>query len=300
MTDYTLLTDGMSELIGTAGVLFVVAVLAFVYIAVIIFINVVKYKNKVDHKGDDFLLPEVSYFLERGKRDKQEDAFYISSMPDYPDNGLIACVSDGMGGLPDGEVVSKFTVQTIKEHYPLDFDDPDAVGALIKDISDKVYDKYNLGSGATLVMVHIEDNFMHFYSLGDSNIILLRDNRAILLNQKQNYVSAIIQKFAEGNMTTRDAYLDNRARGLINFVGNYDCKVLKTSKPMRIYDDDIIIVCSDGVTDTIPLDKLKKYVQPQTSARTSAERLKYAVRNKKLRRQDNYTGIVIKMERSFI
>ncbi|MCR4689452.1 MAG: serine/threonine-protein phosphatase [Saccharofermentans sp.] len=290
----------MSELIGTAGVLFVIAVLSFFYIAVLILINVIKYKKKIDAKGDDFLLPEISYFLETGKREKQEDAFYISPMTDYVDNGLIACVSDGMGGLPDGEVVSKFTTHSLKESYPYSFEDPESTVEVIKDISDKVYEKYKLGSGATLVLVHIKDNHMHFFSLGDSNIILIRDGKATLLNQKQNYVSAIIQKMAEGNMTTRDAYTDNRARGLINFLGNYDCKVLYSKSPMRIYEDDIIIVSSDGVTDTIPLEKLYKYVNPQTSARTSAERLKYAVRNKKNKRQDNYTGIVIKMERSFI
>lgn len=300
MIEFGMLTDRMSELLGTAGVLFVVAVMSFFYIAIILFINVMTFKKKIISKGDDFLLPEISFFLERGKREKQEDSFYISSMPDYAANGVICCVSDGMGGLPDGEVVSRFTTQTLKEHYPLDFDDPEATAAVIKDISDKVYEKYKLGSGATLVLVHIKDNFMHFYSLGDSNIILLRDNKVTLLNQKQNYVSAIIQKMAEGNMTTRDAYLDNRARGLIDFVGNYNCKILKTSKPLRLYEDDIIIVCSDGVTDAIPLEKLKKYVQPQNAARTSAERLKYAIRNKKNKRQDNYTGIVIKMERSFI
>ena len=74
----------------------------------------------------------------------------------------------------------------------------------------------------------------------------------------------------------------------------------RTSSPIRLFEEDVILVTSDGVTDTVNLGRLSKYVSPQLSARTSAERLKYAVRAKKNKRQDNYTGIIVKMERSFL
>ena len=35
-------------------------------------------------------------------------------------------------------------------------------------------------------------------------------------------------------------------------------------------------------------------------ARTTAERIKYGIRNRKLEKQDNYTGVVIKVDRSII
>ena len=37
--------------------------------------------------------------------------------------------------------------------------------ATITEISDKIYEQYRLGAGATLVMVHIFDDYMNFYSL---------------------------------------------------------------------------------------------------------------------------------------
>ena len=174
------------------------------------------------------------------------------------------------------------------------------MAAILRQISDEIYEKYKLSSGATIVMIHIKDNFMNFYSSGDSNIILMRGDKTTLLNQRQNYVSYLVKKMAEGGITTHDAYTNNRARALTDFMGNHECKVIRTSSPIRLFEEDVILVTSDGVTDTVNLGRLSKYVSPQLSARTSAERLKYAVRAKKNKRQDNYTGIIVKMERSFL
>lgn len=300
MLDFTLLSDRVVELMQVGGVLFFIALGAFAYIMLTILINVFKYKKKIADKNDDYLICDVAYFIERGKRDAQEDSFYISPMTEMPDNGLIAAVSDGMGGLANGEDVSSYIISRLKESYPFNFDDTAEVAAILRQISDEIYEKYKLSSGATIVMIHIKDNFMNFYSSGDSNIILMRGDKTTLLNQRQNYVSYLVKKMAEGGITTHDAYTNNRARALTDFMGNHECKVIRTSSPIRLFEEDVILVTSDGVTDTVNLGRLSKYVSPQLSARTSAERLKYAVRAKKNKRQDNYTGIIVKMERSFL
>ena len=300
MIDFTLLSDRVIDLMRVGGVLFFIALVAFFYIIIVTAVKVLRYKKKIDDKNDDYLICDVAYFLEKGKRDAQEDSFYISPMAEMPENGLIAAVSDGMGGLANGEDVSSYIISRLKESYPLNFDDTAEVATLLRKISDEIYDKYKLSSGATIVMIHIKDNFMNFYSSGDSNIILMRGDKTTLLNQRQNYVSYLVKKMAEGGITTHDAYTNNRARALTDFMGNHECRIIKTSSPIRLFEEDVILVTSDGVTDTVNLGRLAKYISPSYSARTSAERLKYAIRAKKNKRQDNYTGIVVKMERSFL
>ena len=300
MIDFTLLSDRVIDLMRVGGVLFFIALVAFFYIIIVTAVKVLRYKKKIDDKNDDYLICDVAYFLEKGKRDAQEDSFYISPMAEMPENGLIAAVSDGMGGLANGEDVSSYIISRLKESYPLNFDDTAEVATLLRKISDEIYDKYKLSSGATIVMIHIKDNFMNFYSSGDSNIILMRGDKTTLLNQRQNYVSYLVKKMAEGGITTHDAYTNNRARALTDFMGNHECRIIKTSSPIRLFEEDVILVTSDGVTDTVNLGRLSKYISPSYSARTSAERLKYAIRAKKNKRQDNYTGIVVKMERSFL
>ncbi len=298
MYDFSILPDDTVLAIRIALVLFA---FAFVSFSVIIIYTLIKASTYSKHHKDKLkLICDVAYFHERGKRDDQEDSLYISPMDKLEDNGLVAACSDGMGGLLNGEVVSKFVTDSLNEHDPYKCDGQDENVATITEISDKIYEQYRLGAGATLVMVHIFDDYMNFYSLGDSNIILIRNNHATLLNYKQNYVTLMIRKFAEGGSNTVDAYRDTRAKGLIDFVGNHKCNVLKTSRPIRLIENDILIVSSDGVTDSIPLNRLVNHIHFDQNATGIARSIKYGVKTRRNPRQDNYSAIVIKMKRSFV
>ena len=202
MPDFTLLSDQIILLIQIAAGLFVAAFLSFIYVAFTSLLSLQHLKKIAGSDTDNLLVCDVAYFHCRGKRDNQEDSFYISPLEDSFSNGVIAACSDGMGGLLYGEVVSRYVVERLEESYPLKFDDPEAVSEEIRKISSEVYEQYHLGAGATLVMTHIMKNMMNFYSVGDSNIILLRKGRVTLLNHKQNYISLLIRKLAEGGMDT--------------------------------------------------------------------------------------------------
>lgn len=298
MYDFSLLPDDSLLALFIALVLFSVAFVSFSIVAVFTLVKSTVY-SKI-HKDKLHLICDVAYFHEKGKRDNQEDSLYISPMGEAEDNGFIAACSDGMGGLLNGEVVSKYVTDSLTENYPYKFDAQDENSKMISDISDRVYEEYHLSAGATLVMVHIYDEYMNFYSLGDSNIILIRNNRATLLNYKQNYITLMIKKFSEGGIDTTDAYKDTRARGLIDFVGNLNCNVLKTSRPIRLFENDIIIVSSDGVTDAVPLNRIVNHIHFDQNATGIARAIKYGVKARKNPRQDNYSAVVIKMKRSYV
>ena len=298
MYDFSLLPDDSLLALFIALVLFSVAFVSFSIVAVYTLIKTTIYSKK--HKDKLRLICDVAYFHERGKRENQEDSLYISPMDKAEENGIIAACSDGMGGPLNGEVVSKYVTDSLGEGFPYKFDDQEENSKIISDISNKVYEEYHLSAGATLVMVHIFDEYMNFYSLGDSNIILIRNNRATLLNYKQNYITLMIKKFAEGGIDTTDAYKDGRAKGLIDFVGNLNCNVLKTSRPLRLLENDIVIVSSDGVTDSVPLNRLANHIHPDQNATGIARAIKYGVKARKNPRQDNYSAVVIKMKRSYV
>lgn len=298
MYDFSLLPEDSVLTLRIALVLFVFAFLSFVVISIHTLIKTTNYSKK--HKDKRHLVCDVAYFHEKGKRDNQEDSLYISSMERMEVTGLVAACSDGMGGLLNGEVVSKYVTDSLKSKFPFQFDAQTEIAKIIRDISNKVYEDYHLGAGATLVMVHILDDYMNFYSLGDSNIILIRNNKATLLNYKQNYITLMIRKMAEGGGDTVDAYKDTRARGLIDFVGNLNCNVLKSNKPIRLIENDIIIVSSDGVTDSIPLNRLVNHIHFDQNATGIARAIKYGVKTRRNPRQDNYSAVVIKMNRSFV
>lgn len=298
MYDFGLLSRETIQAIIFALFLFIIAFFSFVVVAIYTLIKYNLYSKK--HKEKINLVCDVAYFHERGKRDKQEDSIYVSPMNKVEETGFVAACSDGMGGLLNGEVVSKYVTDSLSENFPYAFNAQEANARIITGISDKIYEEYHLGAGATLVMVHILDEYMNFYSLGDSNIILIRNNRATLLNYKQNYITLMIKRLAEGGLETTEAYRDNRAKGLIDFVGNLKCNVLKTSRPLRLFENDIVIVSSDGVTDSIPLNRIVNHIHFDQNAAGIARTLKYGVISRKNPRQDNYSAVVIKMRRSFV
>ena len=298
MYDFTLLSDDTVFALRVALVLFAFGFISFVAISLYTLIKTYTYNNK--HKDKLKLVCEVAYFTERGKRGNQEDSVYISPLEKIEKSGLVAACSDGMGGLLNGEVVSKIVTDTLREKFPIKFDAQTENAKMIAGISDRVYDEFHLSAGATLVMVHIFDDLLNFYSLGDSNIVLIRNNKATLLNSKQNYAAVMIKKFAEGGIDSSDAYKDTRARGLTDFIGNHKCNVQKTTKPMKLIDNDIIIVGSDGVTDSMPMNRIVNHIHFDQSATGIARTIKYGVKSSKNPRQDNYSAIVIKMRRSVV
>lgn len=298
MYDFSILSDDTVFALRVALVLFAVGFVSFVAIALYALIKTYKYSNK--HKDKLKLVCDVAYFHERGKRGNQEDSVYISPLEKLEESGLVAACSDGMGGLLNGEVVSKFVTDSLRDRFPFKFDAQSDNAKFISDVSDQVYEDFHLSAGATLVMVHIFDDLLNFYSLGDSNIVLIRNNRATLLNSKQNYAAVMIKKSAEGGIDSVDAYKDSRARGLTDFVGNHKCNVQVTSKPMKLIDNDIIIVCSDGVTDSMPMNRIANHIHFDQNATGIARTIKYGVKASKNPRQDNYSAIVIKMRRSFV
>lgn len=236
----------------------------------------------------------IAYFSEKGARKRQEDSYYVSPMKNVDENGVIAVVSDGIGGLKFGNEISRFVTDKISEGYPYDFDDTENNSTILRGISRDIYNHYKLEGGATLAMVHIKNDLMNIYSCGDSNIILIRNGRAIMLNTKQNYLSLLINKLANNGETTKSAYLDKDAKALVDFMGNSYSRVHRTMKPIRLFDGDYIIVSSDGITDAIPMKKLPEYVHNR--AVHSAERIKFTVKSSRRPSQDNYTAVVIKME----
>lgn len=298
MYDFSILSGETIYAIIFALMFFSFAFLYFVIIILYALIKYTLYTNK--HKEKMNLICDVAYFHERGKRENQEDSLYVSPMDNLYENGFVAACSDGMGGLLNGEVVSKYVTDSLRENFPYKFNDQAENAKIITRISDKIYEEYHLGAGATLVMVHIQDDYMNFYSLGDSNIILIRNNKATLLNYKQNYITLMIRRFAEGGLDTSEAYRDNRAKGLIDFVGNLKCNVLMTNRPLRLIENDIIIVSSDGVTDSMPLNRIVNHIHFDQNADGIARMIKYGVRSRKNPRQDNYSAIVIKMKRSYV
>lgn len=293
MSDWALVSNEIRAMIAYALILFVVAVFVFSY-----FIYFYKTKVKNPKAEESNLMLDVAYFHERGKRARQEDSYYISPMDESRKYGLVVCVSDGMGGMRYGDLISQYITDSIKEMHPISFFACDNNADAIRKISNMIFDEFKQKGGATLAMVQIQNDHLTFYSVGDSDIILIRNDEATILNPRQNYVALLIKSLVRSGKQTQIAYTNSKARALVDYMGNHNPRVIYTKKPMRLLDGDTVIVSSDGVTDAIPYKSIPKY--DARTARAMAYNLKLSVKQKKHPKQDNYTGVVIKLQRSIV
>ena len=110
-----------------------------------------------------------------GNRSEQQDAFGASRIGDYDTNGILLTVCDGMGGMASGGVIARDVLAKILEVFPWkdDFDVP----GYLSSISKSVYDNFFGQGGSTVVMIHLKENRLRFWSIGDSDILLFRNGR---------------------------------------------------------------------------------------------------------------------------
>ena len=245
-----------------------------------------------------------------GKRERQEDSFYLS---DYTDKetvekkGVLAVVADGMGGLANGNLISNQIVVTAKEcfenacYHENDNkqDEVDFLLSMLHRIDEKTkYLQEELNEtecGSTLTVVLVHGNKLFFLSVGDSHIYLLRDNKLFLLNSEHNQNSRLMDKVAEGVISV-DQYRDIMGKSAItSFIGIEELELFDVSyRPLELKKDDYILLMSDGVFGTLSDRQLLEL--KQEDAADYAVAIAQAVECSARPKQDNYTAIILKCE----
>ena len=192
-----------------------------------------------------------------GKRSEQQDSLYCSNWKD-PNallvRGLIAVVSDGIGGLKDGNIASQNAVQAIRSAFLQGnpgFAAPDrllACAAAAQKSVLKVNESTN--AGATLVSVLITGRELHFLSIGDSRIYLYRAGALLQLNRE--HVLRRQNDEMEHFYGTGEKLTAKRAGALTSYLGKDNLTLIDRSlQPVKLMPGDKIALMSDGVFNTL-------------------------------------------------
>ncbi len=243
-------------------------------------------------------LPElqVASFTNVGKRESQQDSKDYRMLPD----GVLAVVADGMGGLMDGDKVSKCVVTSmLKDVESLR---PGQLNGVLRTLILRANDDVNqmLGpdkiyrSGSTMVAVLVRDGYFHWASIGDSRIYLYRDGNALQVNQEHTYEVELFNRASNGDIPYEAIKKDPQRRGLTSFFGMGQLKYVDMSnRPIKIKHGDRILLLTDGVFNRIPEDALAEIIRKNEDAKKLAETLEKEVLALNDPVQDNFTAIVI-------
>lgn len=195
---------------------------------------------------------------DKGKvREINEDYFYISTSLDEVQLYILA---DGMGGYDGGEIASSLAVQTAKNYIENNFKDIEKdresiiqlVGSSMEYANMVVYEKAKenpelQGMGTTLEICLIYNNKAYIGHVGDSRIYRIRKQFIRKLTQDHSYVQKLVK---EGTITNEQAAHHPQKNMLMKALG---CNAFVEPDVMvkGFLKDDILIICSDGLTNLV-------------------------------------------------
>ena len=161
-----------------------------------------------------------------GGREHQEDSFAVLNVSDpekLAERGLLAVVADGMGGMAGGEFASQCAVDSLIQSFE-EWDGVSPVADCLYSAafaaSEQVFRQFGGMSGTTLTAVHIREDGLHWVSVGDSAIFLMRNGGVFQLNREHNYLNQLYARELEEETIHKErAEQDVDARRLTSFVG---------------------------------------------------------------------------------
>ncbi|MCM1172162.1 MAG: protein phosphatase 2C domain-containing protein [Clostridium sp.] len=235
-----------------------------------------------------------------GMRDEQQDSVEVYSFNDF----TIAVVCDGMGGSNGGAVASdlaaKHFVEYTREAYPMR-NIWLCLKSIAMEIDKEVYDLRGnkgerLGAGTTLAGIIIDENELHWLSIGDSRIYIERNGMVASVTRKHNYQLYLDEQLRLGQIS-REAYERNleKAEYLISFVGYGNVSLMDINTDVfKLLENDKILVCSDGLYRSMPEEQIVEILTKEQSAERIANIFLGVLKDKNSPYQDNASAIVIK------
>ena len=201
------------------------------------------------------------------KRKLNEDNLLLAD-----DLGLYV-IADGMGGHKAGEVASKMVVETMADYWQKvkKNDPPSFLETIPGDISESARHLINSISlsniiiheaqkrpeyhrmGSTVSALLIDKDCVWAGNVGDSPVFLFDHGRLIMVSEEHS-VEAEKQKLGRGDaLSSSSPFLKNILTRVLGL--NEKVKVFIT--PIRPEKGDIILMCSDGLTNFVPVQLIK-------------------------------------------
>lgn len=147
-------------------------------------------------------------------------------------------------------------------------------------------------SGSTFVLVYIKDGYANCYNIGDSRIYLIRNKNIQQISEDH---TRCMQMIKMGVLTKEEAIKHRDRHVLTQHLGIFPEELIiqaYKSETIKIQNNDIFLLCSDGLTDMLSDDEIVRVFNADMPAKTYTDLLISAAIEKGGR--DNVTVGIIK------
>jgi serine/threonine protein phosphatase PrpC len=241
-----------------------------------------------------------------GSRKEQQDDFGFSDIDDssfVSHGGVLALVTDGMGGLSKGREASLIAKNSMLSQYDkksIDESMPEALNRSLIAANNAVVEMARLNGlegevGTTLVAAAIKDNELYWVSVGDSRIYLWRDGKMTQLSIDHDFAMRLSKEVLRGSISAKEAENHPERDALVSYLGLQELiEVDRNEEPFILEVGDRILLCSDGLYNAISEKEISRLIlgHPQNAADALTE----AVITKSTHNQDNVTVAILGCE----
>ena len=249
----------------------------------------------------------MSFYMDsdRGNvRQNNEDSFLFEQFEKL--NILI--LADGVGGHEDGEIASGYAVNIVMEYIKSNYKLYSDYLHLLVDAfceANKVIYEINLEKnsgenkisnrlmGTTLEVLLFDGDVLYFGHVGDSRIYIKNDNFRLLTKDH----SLVQYLYSSGALTEEEVKNYNDKNSILRAIGMEKHVEVDVSS-VRIKPKDIILVCSDGLTNELDDDKISEMLDFKYSAKEMVDNIISTVKNGLAR--DNVTVGIFKNDEEII
>jgi protein phosphatase len=197
----------------------------------------------------------------------EDVAAYVLPHPDEPfaRNGALALVADGMGGHAAGEVASRLAADIIRgRYYDLAGSVPEVLAACLEAANRTIYQRGQLnaecaGMGTTCTVIAVRDDRIYLGHVGDSRAYILREGHLRQISQDHSLVAELVRN---GTITASEAIQSPYRNLVIRALGTAPTvEPLIWSEGLPLRAGDVIVLCSDGLSDLLEDDVIAEAVQ---------------------------------------
>ena len=206
------------------------------------------------------------------KRSSNQDNFYVNGC--YIDhynavaerfdavdslNAHVLAVCDGMGGQADGDVAAMIGVSTISDYSDSLRQSENSQNAsrtarrMLREANGRILEKCKESGkkmGSTVSMLVVANQYVYACNLGDSEIYHKTQYGIERLSKPQTFAQELVDMGAISEDQASRSYIRNQ---LSQYLGMENIRGLKPNENFTtIRNGDMLLICSDGVSDVLP------------------------------------------------
>jgi serine/threonine protein phosphatase PrpC len=204
---------------------------------------------------------------------------------DVGERGVVLAVFDGMGGAASGDVASalgrEVLLRVVREAPVENLQDlAEALGAATVQAHAAIRDRAATdsgcsGMGTTLTAAGVLGDQAVIVQVGDSRAYVLRDGELVQVTEDQSLASELV---ASGRLSPEEAANYEHSNVILQALGVNE-RVYPSIGRMDLCRDDLLLLCTDGLTDMVAADTLAEIVRAgagdlRTLARTLTSQAK--------------------------